>query len=130
MGSRSAAEVFGGGGRSVADVFGGRSAADVFGSRASCVPPQPQDYASMKSNPVVFVEIEIDGRVAGQMRFELYGKDCPRTVENFRSLCTGEMGRGQNTVSDDQCSELASYLTVETYNISLWMTTYLYASKG
>ena len=66
MTSRSAAEVFG---RSVDDVFGGgRSAADVFGgSRGGFIPPKSRDYASMKSNPIVFMDIEIDGTNAGQV---------------------------------------------------------------
>jgi len=40
----------------------------------------------------VFMDISISGVPAGRVVFGLYGKACPRTVENFRCLCTGERG--------------------------------------
>jgi len=43
-----------------------------------------------------FFEIAIGGKVAGKLVFELYDKDVPRTVNNFRCLCTGEKGRGRS----------------------------------
>ncbi|TPX51391.1 hypothetical protein SeMB42_g00478 [Synchytrium endobioticum] len=43
-------------------------------------------------NPRTFFDIEIDGNPAGRVVFELFKDDTPKTVENFRCLCTGEKG--------------------------------------
>ena len=47
----------------------------------------------MAAPPRVFLDIAIDGRPFGRMVFDLYSDVVPRTVENFRALCTGELGR-------------------------------------
>ncbi|KAL2914278.1 cytochrome P450 monooxygenase 11 [Polyrhizophydium stewartii] len=44
-------------------------------------------------NPRVFLDIDIDGRRAGRMVFELFADRVPKTANNFRALCTGEFGR-------------------------------------
>lgn len=44
-----------------------------------------------------FFDINLGGLPAGRVVFELYPDITPKTVENFRALCTGEMGIGKTT---------------------------------
>ncbi|KAG6507349.1 hypothetical protein ZIOFF_032691 [Zingiber officinale] len=42
-----------------------------------------------KKNPVVFLEISVDGKPPERMDIELFADVVPKIAENFRALCTG-----------------------------------------
>jgi len=46
------------------------------------------------ANPRVFFDMDIGGEDAGRIVMELRKDIAPKTVENFRQLCTGEAGFG------------------------------------
>jgi cyclophilin family peptidyl-prolyl cis-trans isomerase len=50
---------------------------------------------SSATNPRVYFEIEMGGKIEGTIVFELFKNIVPRTAENFRQLCTGEAGRSR-----------------------------------
>ncbi|GMI92851.1 hypothetical protein HRI_002954400 [Hibiscus trionum] len=50
-----------------------------------------------KKNPLVFMDVSIDGDPFERMTFELFPDIAPKTAENFRALCTGEKGIGPKT---------------------------------
>lgn len=53
-------------------------------------------WAAQAGNVKVFFDIEIKGAVIGRIEMTLADKVVPKTVENFRALCTGEKGTGKS----------------------------------
>ncbi|GJT87522.1 peptidyl-prolyl cis-trans isomerase CYP95-like protein isoform X1 [Tanacetum coccineum] len=48
-----------------------------------------------KKNPLVYLDVSIDGDPVERMVFELFADTVPKMAENFRALCTGEKGNSQ-----------------------------------
>ncbi|KAH0552988.1 hypothetical protein GP486_006817 [Trichoglossum hirsutum] len=49
--------------------------------------------AASTTRPRVFLDIQIGTEPAGRLVIELFVDKTPKTCENFRALCTGELGR-------------------------------------
>eukprot|EP00331_Platyophrya_macrostoma_P008834 CAMPEP_0176416148 /NCGR_PEP_ID=MMETSP0127-20121128/6192_1 /TAXON_ID=938130 /ORGANISM="Platyophrya macrostoma, Strain WH" /LENGTH=225 /DNA_ID=CAMNT_0017796205 /DNA_START=48 /DNA_END=725 /DNA_ORIENTATION=+ len=49
-------------------------------------------YEPLVTNPVVFMDVTVEGDHIGRISIELFHDTVPQATENFRSLCTGERG--------------------------------------
>lgn len=56
-----------------------------------------------RGNPVVFFDITIAGVAAGRIKMELFADVCPKTAENFRQFCCGELKRSNVPVGYKNC---------------------------
>lgn len=67
-------------------------------SSFSATPYSPNMASSSKAakRSRVFFDIAIGGSKIGKVVFELYDDVVPKTVANFRALCTGEKGTGKS----------------------------------
>ncbi|KAL1268734.1 hypothetical protein QQF64_034097, partial [Cirrhinus molitorella] len=63
-------------------------------SQADAAQMSAAEALSRESNPVVFFNLSVDEEDVGKVVMELFAHIVPKTAENFRALCTGEMGFG------------------------------------
>lgn len=57
-----------------------------------------------EDNPIVFLDVSIDGVEAGRITLELFADVCPKTAENFRQFCTGEYRKENKPIGYKGCS--------------------------
>lgn len=68
----------------------------VLSQRGSFLGSPSGTMSAPVENPRIWFDIEIGGEPAGRVVMELRADVAPRTVENFRALCTGERGMGRS----------------------------------
>lgn len=65
-----------------------KSRIGLYSEESGYEPP----YSSVKTNPLVFMDVVVEGDVLGRVFIELFRDLVPKSTEHFRSLCTGERG--------------------------------------
>jgi|EP00945_MAST-04E_sp_MAST-4E-sp1_P008890 cyclophilin family peptidyl-prolyl cis-trans isomerase len=78
----------------VYNIYKGVNAKKVSGLPEGCNEVKVKDAMESKNLVRVFFDMSIDGKKAGRINMLLFKDIVPKTVENFRQLCTGEAGFG------------------------------------
>lgn len=58
---------------------------------ASSVPTASNGIDASSQRPIVFFDLNIGETSVGRLKMELFSDIVPKTAENFRQLCTGEV---------------------------------------
>lgn len=69
-----------------------RRSQDLADAKAAAEAQRLADLRADESRPLVFLDVEIQGKAVGRMEFVLFTEESPLAAENFRALCTGEKG--------------------------------------
>ena len=78
------------------NMFGGDL--DLGYKSSAPVKPSAKDWSS-PNNPKVFFDIKVGEEEPERIEFELFKEAAPKSVENFRCLCTGEKGAGSKGIN-------------------------------
>lgn len=67
------------------------SAPHPYLAMASGLPTAPNGIDAPGQRPIVFFDLSIGETSIGRLKMELFSDIVPKTAENFRQLCTGEV---------------------------------------